>query len=274
MKAHEADFKGTIKIAFQQAEEIGAGARQFVEGGYLADVDEVFGLHLDSSVPVGKLLAVSGSTNASCDIFKITVHGKSAHVGNPHEGIDAALTAAAITVDLQQIIARELAPNEGAVVAIGKIEAGTRYNIVANKAVLEGTVRTFSTETRNKVLAAVERIASSVATAHRATIEFSNYAAAAPVINNSESAKRAAAIESSIVGEQNVITEHQPSFGADDFADYLAVVPGVYARVGTRNLDNKDTWYPHHHEKFDIDETGLALATELLVRYALDYLAE
>lgn len=274
LKKYQDDFAGTIKIAFQQAEEIGAGARQFVEGGFVKDVDEVFGLHLDSSVPVGQLLAVAGPTNASCDIFKITVHGRSAHVGTPQDGIDAALAAAAITVELQQVVARELSPGEGAVVAIGKIEAGTRYNIVANKAVLEGTVRTFSNETRAKVLAAVERIASGVAASHRATVEFENYDAAAPLINHQASAARAAEIQASIVGAENVITEHERLFGADDFADFLAVAPGIYARVGTRNLADSNTWYPHHHEKFDIDEEALALATELHVRYALDFLAE
>lgn len=272
LKAHEDKFSGTIKLAFQQAEEIGAGARQFVQGGFVEGVDEVFGIHLDSSVPVGQFVSVRGATNASCDIFKIKVHGKSAHAASPDQGIDALLAAAAITVELQSIVSREVSPLDNVVVAVGVLNAGTRYNIVANNAELEGTVRTFSHETRAFVLEAVERIARNIATSHRCTIEFENYDAAAPLINNDEQAKRAADLAAEIVGEENVITNQEKSLGADDFADFLAEAPGVYARVGTRNLEDEDTWYGHHHENFDIDERGLAYATEIHVRYALDFL--
>src|SRR5699024_5255686 len=118
LKNRENDITGTIKLAFQQAEEIGAGARQFVQGGFVKGVDQVFGLHLDSSVPVGKLVSVSGATNASCDIFKIKVHGKSAHAAQPHHGVDALLAAAAITVELQSIVGREISPLDNVVVAV------------------------------------------------------------------------------------------------------------------------------------------------------------
>lgn len=274
LKNHENDFSGTIKFAFQQAEEIGAGARQFVNGGFTEDIDQVFGLHLDSSIPVGQVASVSGATNASCDIFKIKVHGKSAHAAQPHVGIDALLTAAAITVELQSIVGREVGPMDNVVVGVGVLQAGTRYNIIANEAVLEGTVRAFSHETREAVLESVERIATHVAESHRATVEFENYAAAAPLINDVEPAQRAAKVAEKIVGAGNVKVHLEKSLGADDFADFLAKAPGVYARVGTRNLENPETWYGHHHEKFDIDEKGLEYATELHVRYALDFLSE
>lgn len=272
LKQHEADFYGTIKLAFQQAEEIGAGARQFVAGGFVEGVDQVFGLHLDSSVETGKVVATAGPTNASCDIFSITVHGESGHAARPDLGRDALLTAAAITVELQSIVGREVSPLDNVVVAVGVLKAGTRYNIIANEATLEGTVRTFSHETRQFVLEAVERIARDVAKAHRTTIEFKNYDAAAPLINHPTATNRAARIGAEMVGEENVIRDNEKSLGADDFADFLAVAEGVYARVGTKNPEDPDTWYGHHHENFDIDERGLAIATELHVNYALDYL--
>lgn len=100
---HQDTFSGTIKLAFQPAEEIGAGARQFVEGNYLEAIDQVFGIHLDSSVPVGKLIATKGATNASCDIFKIEVSGQSSHVAQPQNGRDAVLAAASIVVELQKL---------------------------------------------------------------------------------------------------------------------------------------------------------------------------
>lgn len=274
LKKHEADFSGTIKLAFQQAEEIGAGARQFVAGGFVKKVDQVFGIHVDSSIEIGKIVSTAGSTNASCDIFKIKVTGESGHAARPDLGRDALLAAAAIAVELQSIVSREVSPLDNVVVAIGVLNAGTRYNIIANEASLEGTIRTFSHETRQFVLAAVERVARDVATAHRTTVEFENYDAAAPLINNPLAASRAASVGADIVGAENIIQDNPKSLGADDFADFLAIAQGVYARVGTKDPANPETWYGHHHENFDIDERGLAIATELHVRYALDFLNE
>lgn len=273
LKEHQADFNGTLLLAFQQAEEIGAGARQFVEGGFVEGVDQVFGIHLDSSVPVGKLVATPGPTNASCDIFKIHVHGESGHAARPDLGRDAVLAAASIVVELQKIVAREVSPLESAVVAVGVLDAGTRYNIIANEARLEGTVRTFSHETRAFVISAVERIARSVAEAHRTTIDFEVYDAAAPLLNDPEATTLAAQVATELVGADQVITNNPQSLGADDFADFLAVAQGVYGRVGSRNSDNPDTQYGHHHEKFDIDERSLALASAYHLKYALTYLA-
>lgn len=93
------------------------------------------------------------------------------------------------------------------------------------------------------------------------------------MINDDTATELAQKVAAEIVGSENVVTDHTKSLGADDFADFLLKAPGVYGRVGTRNLDNPETQYGHHHEKFDIDEAGLALATEFHVRYALTYLS-
>lgn len=273
LKNHTSDFVGTIKLAFQPAEEIGAGARQFVNGGFVENIDQVFGIHLDSSVPVGKLVATKGPTNASCDIFKIEVEGLSSHVAQPDVGRDALLSAASIVVELQKIAAREVSPLDPVVVGIGVLDAGTRYNIVANHAVIEGTVRAFSHETRAFVLKRIQEIANQVAEAHRTKVSsFHIHDAAGPLINDDTATELAQKVAAQIVGIENVVTNHTKSLGADDFADFLSKAPGVYGRVGTRNLDNPETHYGHHHEKFDIDEAGLALATEFHVNYALAYL--
>ncbi|WP_314065497.1 amidohydrolase [uncultured Vagococcus sp.] len=272
LKEHQGEFNGTILLAFQQAEEIGAGARQFVEAGLIEGVDQVFGIHLDSSVPVGQLVATAGPTNASCDIFKIYVHGESGHAARPDLGRDAVLAAASIVVELQKIVAREVSPLESAVVAVGVLDAGTRYNIIANEARIEGTVRTFSHETRGYVIEAVERIAKNIAEAHRTTIDFDVYDAAAPLINDPKATALAAQVAAELVGADNVITNNPQSLGADDFADFLAVAQGVYGRVGSRNPDNPETQYGHHHERFDIDERSLVLASGYHLKYALTYL--
>lgn len=271
LKAHQDAFAGTILIAFQPAEEIGAGARQFVRGGFVDDVDHVFGIHLSSRNPVGTIVATPGPSNASCDIFKIVVHGKSGHVSNPDLGRDALVSAAAIVTELQTIVSRETKPSDEVVVGIGVLRAGTNYNIIANEAVIEGTVRTFDPDVRAQVLEAVERIARLTAEAHRTSIEFSNYDAAAPLINDARAAEHAFQAAKKIVGAENIITDAPKSMGADDFADFLAVVPGIYCFVGTQS--GESTAFNHHHEQFDIDEKGLLIAAELHVTYALDYLA-
>lgn len=270
LKGYENALEGTVEFAFQPAEEIGAGARQFVRGGYVDHIDHAFGIHLSSRNELGKIVATPGPSNASCDIFKIKVTGKSGHVSNPDLGRDALVSAAAIVTELQTIVSREVKPSDEVVVGIGVLRAGTNYNIIANEATIEGTVRTFDSGVRKQVLEAVERIARLTAESHRTSIVFSNYDAAAPLINDATAAQHAFQAAAKIVGEKNVITDAPKSMGADDFADFLAIAPGVYCFVGTQS--SPQTAFNHHHEEFDIDEKGLLHAAELHVTYALDYL--
>ena len=208
-----------------------------MEGNYLEAIDQVFGIHLDSSVPVGKLIATKGATNASCDIFKIEVSGQSSHVAQPQNRPRCCFSSYQYRCGITKIVAREIDPLDSVVVGIGVLQAGTRYNIVANQATIEGTVRTFSQETRQFVLQRVEEIAHEIAQSHRTEIaDFSVYAAANPLINEEQATNRAQQVASEIVGFENVVTDHPKSLGADDFADYLAVIPGIYGRVGSRNL--------------------------------------
>lgn len=267
---HKDLFAGTVLVAFQQAEEIGSGAYQFIESGLLDGVEQAFGMHVEPALPVGTVQAVPGPTMASCDIFTITVTGKSAHVARPHDGIDALAAGANIVTELQNLVARLLNPLEPAVIGIGKFTSGTRYNIVSNHAKIEGTLRTLSHETRERFLAKIEETAHNVAQLFGATIEFENYPAAAPNINDIEATERAQRAGAKVVGESNVIKQGEPSMGSDDFADFLTTIPGTYARVGVSSSD--DTSYGLHHEKFNLDEDALPIMASLHVEFALDYL--
>lgn len=267
---HRDQFSGTVLLAFQQAEEIGGGAYQFIESGLLDGVGEVFGMHVEPSLNVGQLLTVSGPTMASCDIFKIEVTGKSAHVARPHDGIDALVAGANIITELQNIVSRLLNPLEPAVIGIGKFQSGTRYNIVANQATIEGTLRTLSHETRARFLAKIEETAHSIAKFYGATVIVDFYDAAAPNINDEGATLRSQRVAEGIVGADNVITQSEPSMGADDFADFLKVIPGTYARVGVQSSES--TSYGLHHEKFDLDEDVLPIMSQFHVGFALDYL--
>ena len=272
LKQKQNEFGGNIKFAFQQAEEIGAGARQFVQAGHLSDVDMVFGIHLNTEYPIGSIVLASGARYASCDIFKIHVQGESAHAAKPHLGSDALLSSAHIVVALQSIVSRAVNPLEPAVVSIGVLQAGTRYNVIANDAYIEGTVRALSSESRQKMLFLVEQIARQTAKIHNTDIEFNNYPAANVLINEEKSTTFAQRVAKQIVNE--VIEHAPPTLGAEDFADFLEKVPGTFAYVGTRNPSDLSTHYPHHHELFDIDERSLLVATQLHIKIAIDFLAE
>lgn len=271
LNSHRDAFGGTILLAFQQAEEIGAGARQFVDSGLVDGIDEVFGLHVDPNVPFGKVEAVAGPQNASCDIFTIEVSGLNAHVAQPHRGVDALVAGANIVTEIQHIVARQVDPLDPVVIGIGRFEAGTRYNIVADRAYIQGTVRAMTHETRDRMIAKVEEVARLTAQIHGASVTFENFSAALPVINNEPQVKRAAKVAAEFLGDsEHVITTKLPSMGADDFAAFLAIAPGVYARVGVNS--SFDTSYGLHHNKFDLDERVLPIMVNYHVAYALDFL--
>lgn len=269
-KKHPETFHGTIHFAFQQAEEIGAGAKQFVKAGLTDGIDQVFGIHVEPHLPLGQVQAVPGANNASCDIFTIDVYGKSSHVARPHEGVDALVIGANIVTKVQQIASRLVNPLEPVVVGIGKFEAGTRYNIVANHARIEGTLRALSRENRVRFLQLIEKIAHEEAAFLGGTVAFANYDAANVTINEEKATALAQLVASELLGERNIITQTEPSMGADDFADFLARIPGVYIRVGVQS--SPETSYGLHHEQFNLDEEALPLMTQLHVNYAKAFL--
>ena len=272
LNKHRDKFSGTIKIAFQQAEEIGAGARLFVEKGYLDDVDYVFGTHVASNLKLGTIGVTAGAQSASCDIFKVKVVGESAHAATPDKGRDALVAISNIVVELQNIVSRQISPSKDALVSIGKLNSGTRYNIIASEGEIEGTVRTFDMETRQYILDRIEKISDLTAQIHNCKSYFTNYDAAAPLINEVEKTKYTRMIAENIVGVDNVLTNEKKQFGAEDFADYLQKAPGTFVKVGSCSDRVKNSSNPHHHEYFDIDERCLYIETQLYVETALEFL--
>ena len=269
LKAKEAEFSGQVRLFFQQAEEIGQGARQFVRAGLMNGADRVFGVHVSSGLDSGTISLTKGPQNASCDHFTISITGKGAHVSKPHLGIDAVYIASQIVVTLQSIVARCTNPLDTVVVGIGVIRAGTQYNIVAEHAEIEGTTRCFSQATRTATNEQITQIAKSIAEMYGASaeVEFQNFAN--PLINDPQAVEEVTAVLEPICGSDAIIADHEKALGADDFADYLAETKGMYAFVGTRNPNNPNTASAHHHGLFDIDEQALLLSCNAYVDYAL-----
>jgi amidohydrolase len=272
LKSMENDFSGQVRLFFQQAEEIGQGARLFVREGLLDGCERIYGAHVASRLQSGKVALTKGPQCASCDYFKIEITGKGAHVSTPHLGVDAAYIAAQIVVNLQSIVARSTAPLETVVVGVGVIKAGTQYNIVAEKAEIEGTTRSFLPEVRTFTNERVTEIAKQTAAMYGAKAEVTFLDFAAPLVNDAQTVEEVTAVAEGLIERSNIMTDYEKALGADDFADYLAVAKGMYAFIGTGNEENANTRVAHHHGLFDIDEEAMLLSCNLYVDYALQVL--
>jgi amidohydrolase len=203
-------------------------------------------------------------------MFKITVKGVGGHGSMPNLGVDALVAASAIVMNLQTLVSREVSPMESVVVSVGKLISGTRFNVIADEAIMEGTTRCFSYEVREQLPSAMERIIKSTAASYRAEAELEYNFLTAPTINNEESTERAKKSIEKIMSKDAVV-EMPKMAGSEDFSEYLAIVPGTFAIVGTANKE-KDTCYANHHPMFDIDEDMLVNGVALHAQYAFDYL--
>lgn len=265
-------FGGTVRIHFQQGEEIGYGARIFIDEGLVDGADRTFGIHVSSKINVGSVALIPGPNNASVDWFRIRITGKSAHVSTPHLGVDAAYIAAQIMVSAQAIITRRTSPMDNVLIGIGKISAGTAYNIVASDAEMEGTIRCLTPETRAFAKSQLENLAKTIAQSYggEASLEWKDFTS--PLINDEASAIEAQKVARELFGDKNVITSGEASLGGDDFAEYILKVPGVYAYVGSKNPDVFETGVAMHNCHFDVDEECLLVGSSLYAAYAVAFL--
>lgn len=270
IKEHVADFTGKVILCFQAAEEIGKGARDILAAGEVDNVDRIFGIHFASGLDVGKYGIKSGPDMASCDRFKITIHGKAAHITTPQSGADSVFIGALITTQLQTVVSRLVSPVEGGLIGVGSFHSGTTYNIIPGEAVLEGTIRAFSAVNRKKLADAVTKIAQDTAATYGATADVFIEDICDPCTNPADTTAEVIESAKKVVPAENVLTNIEKRFGSDNFADYMRKAPGTYVHVGSGNSDA--TRVPHHNERFDLAPDGLPYAAALAVQYVLDYL--
>ena len=265
-------LKGTIHLFFQQGEEYGKGARNFTDTGYMDNVDRVIGFHVSNNIDAPGIALTPGPQNASVDRFEIKVHGKGAHVSQPHMGVDALYIASQIVVALQSIVSRHTDPLDTVLVGVGKLRAGTQYNVIAPEAVIEGTTRAFSKVSRKRTNDMIRGIAENIAHMHGATISWFIDDCTPPLINDEDVCKELQEIAKPIIGEENILTNFEKTLAGDNFADFLDHAKGAYAFVGTRNKIVKGSTASQHHGSFDIDEESLLRACQLFYDYALWFL--
>lgn len=263
-------LNGNVRLIFQPAEEIAQGAKEMIAQGAIDGVDSVFGMHIWSQMPSGKISCNVGSSFASADLLTVKFKGRGGHGSMPHDCVDAVIVASSFVMNLQAIVSRETDPLEPAVVTIGKMDVGTRFNVIAENAVLDGTVRCFSVAVRDKIEAAIKRYANHVAAMYGATAEVDYIYGTLPVINEERSALLAQSVIKEAFGEAALYNE-RPTTGGEDFSFYMENIPGCFALVGAGNEAKGTTW-AHHHGCFNIDEDELEKGAELYAQYAWAYL--
>ncbi|MER2089530.1 MAG: amidohydrolase [Sporosarcina sp.] len=264
------ELSGNVRLLFQPAEEIAQGAKAMVDQGAMDGVDNVFGIHIWSQMPTHKIACTPGPSFAAADIFKVHFTGKGGHGAIPQDCIDAALVASSFVMNVQTVVSRTIDPQQAAVLTVGKMEVGTRFNVIAENALIEGTVRTFNQNTRNHIETSISQYAKSVADMYGATAEVEYIRGTQPVVNDEESARLVQQVAAEAFGP-DVVFDEKPTMGAEDFSFFLDKAPGSFALVGSGN-PKKDTEWSHHHGNFDIDEDALATGAELYAQYAWAYL--
>ena len=268
----KADFKGKVKLIFQPAEEVAQGAKQLIAaGGWFDEVDNFFGAHIWSNSPSGTVSLEAGGRMAAADWFEIKVTGRSGHGSMPDQCVDAVVVASAIVMNLQTLVSRETSPLDPLVVSVGTVKAGTRFNIIAGEAFMDGTNRYFSKAIAETIEADMKRIVEGTAAIYRATADLDYRKVTPPLINEAASSALARAAALKIYDEAAIILAPATT-GGEDFAYYIQDKPGCFAFIGCANAE-KGTDFPHHNECFNVDEAVLANGSALYAQYALDFLA-
>jgi amidohydrolase len=268
----KSELAGNVKFVFQPAEETIGGAEPMIKEGAMQGVDGIIGLHLISDFPLGRVGVRAGPTFASADKFVLTVKGKGGHAAMPQASIDPIVIAAYIVTALQTLISRETSPFSPAVITIGKIQAGSAFNIIPETAEMLGTMRAYSSEHRQKLQRRITEVATGIATAMGGSCEVEMIDGCPPCINDKAMTEVVHKAAVAAVGEKDVDdSEEVLTSGSDDMAYFLETVPGCYFIVGAENAA-KGANYPHHHPRFNIDEDALPTGIEVLARAAMEYL--
>jgi amidohydrolase len=264
------ELEGNYVMIHQHAEEYApGGAISMIEDGCLEGVDVIFGTHLWATEPTGTIQYRVGPIMAAADRFEIVIQGQGGHGAQPHKTKDAIVTASQLVINLQQIVSRKVNPIDSAVVTVGSFVAENAFNVIADKAKLIGTVRTFNDEVRSFIEAEIERVVKGTCYTSNSSYEYTYERGYPAVVNHPEETHFLIDCAKQ-VPEVKEITETEPHMGGEDFAYYLQHVKGTFFFTGAKPSHANET-YPHHHPKFDIDEKAMLIAAKTLGTAAIDY---
>jgi amidohydrolase len=257
LAARRVEVPGTAVFIFQPAEEVFGGAKPMIAAGVLDNprVQEVYGLHLTTQTPAGHVGIRPGPSMASADFFDVEVQGKGGHGAYPHLSIDPITVAANILLGMQNLVSREVAAQETAVLTVGQIVAGTKHNIIPASAVMRGSLRTFNPIVRHQVVERLGTFVSSIAHAYQAEAHLSFQGEGCPTVINH--AAQSTFVHQCAVDElgSEAVEEGQLVMASDDMSLFLQERPGCYFRVGIAPVGGPPR--PHHAPEFEMNEAGL-----------------
>ncbi len=258
------NFEGNIRFVFQPAEEGLNGASKMIKDGAIDGVDSIFGLHVWANLPTGTIAITPGPVLANVDSFKIEIRGEGGHGASPHETKDPIVALSHLIAALQTIVSRNVDPMKKAVVTVGKISGGTAFNIIPEKVVMEGTVRTFDEEIHELVEKRIKEMAKNIAKGFgcKAKIDYKNLNFA--TVNDETLVK----IGREVASEFLQVIEEERDMGGEDFSEYAKIIPALFAFLGVRN-EEKGIIHPHHNPRFDMDEDALIYGVAFEVNMAL-----
>lgn len=270
------EFTGRVKLLFQPAEEDAAhsGAKKMIADGCLENphVDAVFGQHVWPAYDTGYAAVRNGAMMASSDRFFITVRGKNSHGSAPENGIDAIVIASYAVAALQTIVARNVGPLDSAVVTIGKINGGSRYNVIADEVVLEGTCRNLNPALRREMPQRIESIVKGVVEGMGGTYDYEYMMCYSPTVNDPRQFETVRDAITQVVGPEHLVIPEHSALGGEDFSFYCEKVPACFYWLGCHQPDTPR--HPIHHGAFCPQWEALPIGMEIMVTAALKYLAQ
>jgi len=266
------ELPGRVVLIFQPAEEAGNGAAAMIEDRVLEGVDMIFAGHIDTHYAPGIITVDEGLICSYTDPFTISVRGRGGHAARPHEAVDSVVVACNLVVNMQTLVSRRIDPLHAAVVTVGRLQAGSVHNVIAETALLEGTVRSADRETRRRIIQGMERMIQGAADMCSAEIELNFIDGLPAVINDGRAAAIARRSACTVTGPEKVISQGLPSLGGEDFSFYQEQVPGCLVRFGAALVGGRAG--PAHSSRFDFDEQVLAVGASWLARVALEALQD
>lgn len=263
---------GCVKFIFQPNEESSGGAQQMVSAGVLKNPrpNVIIGLHVNPLLPVGCIGIKYGEMMSAVDLLEIELSGGGGHAAYPHIGKDVVLAASELIISLQTIVSRGLDPVDPAVLSICTVHGGAKFNVLADRVVLTGTIRTLNKRVRKDVCSAILSMLKCVAGKYKLKYRLNIKLVGSVLSNDSRVVDMCIKSAKKIIPGNKIVRIQKPSMAGEDFAHYLKYTRGCFIYIGSANKDKK---YPWHHPRFDIDERCLAVGAKLLRQIALDYLS-
>jgi amidohydrolase len=265
-------FNGSVRFVFQPAEEEAGGGRMMVDRGLLdaePKPSAVFALHGWPGIPAGAIAATPGPAMAAQDRFRITVKGRGGHGAVPHKTIDPVVTGAQIVGGLQTVVSRSLEPVAAGVISVCTIHGGTTSNVIPDEVVMEGTTRYFDNKVQSLIRTRMEEVVRGICTSAGAGYLFDYNEGYIPLVNDPGKVSFLRTVVESYLGETAWIPDLPQSMGAEDFAFYLARVPGVFLRLGLGE-DSPGL----HSGAFDFNDESIEAGITVMSALALETLAQ